>query len=112
MGYWERPGGIWSGDYMVIDIEKAQNARSIKDIRLVRTRDIIPQKVTTFPVAEGTISFACDSFDGYREREALNKIKWVSKKKKKTPGTGQGLTDKQFKSGRCTTSGQQEHVDK
>ena len=48
MGYWEKLGGIWSSDYLVIDVEKAQRAKSIKEIRLYRTRDIFPRKVTTF----------------------------------------------------------------
>ena len=48
--------------------------------------------MTTVPTADGTISFECDSVDGYREREMLNKIKWVRRKKKTTCNCPQSKT--------------------
>ena len=48
-------GGLWSGDYLVIDAESLDNADSIGSVRVLRVKDIVVPPYFTFPVAAGSI---------------------------------------------------------
>ena len=54
-GYDKRPGGLWSGDYLVIDAESLDNADSIGSIRVLRVKDIVVPQYFVFPIASGSI---------------------------------------------------------
>ena len=55
MGYHIPPGGLWKGDYRVLDLEACTKAESTHDVRLFRVREVFPEERLSFPVKEGTI---------------------------------------------------------
>ena len=55
MGYHIPPGGLWKGDYRVLDFEACTKAESTNDVRPFRVREVFPEERLSFPVKEGAI---------------------------------------------------------
>ena len=52
MGYDLRPGGSWSGDYLVLDMNTLNNANNINSLVPIKVKDIVVPEYFTFPMKE------------------------------------------------------------
>lgn len=55
LGYGIRPGGRWSGDYLIADTSTMDNGDLVFNVRALRVNSIIMPPYVIFPVASGTI---------------------------------------------------------
>ena len=55
MGWHAHSGGKWSGDYLVMDVERYVNSESVYDIAVHRVKEIQEPKKITFPIKTGAI---------------------------------------------------------
>ena len=55
LGYDLRPGGVWSGDYYVVDAETLHNADSVHRVEALRVKDLVVPEYFVFPLVTGTI---------------------------------------------------------
>ena len=56
IGYDLRPGGIWSGDYYIVDAAALANADAVHNVHCLRVKDVIVPDYFVFPVATGALT--------------------------------------------------------
>ena len=57
MGYRLRPGGYWSGEYLILPFSSIENTVSHQAVCLRKIPDIVPTKIIVFSLKDGTIKF-------------------------------------------------------
>ena len=55
IGYDVRPGGLWSGDYFVVDAEAMHTADSVHHVKAIKVKNLIAPEYFIFPCATGAI---------------------------------------------------------
>ena len=60
MGYKQRPGGFWSGDYLILPFSTIENTVSHQAASLRKIPDIVAPKEIIFPLKTGLIQFGTD----------------------------------------------------
>ena len=55
IGYYQYPGGSWSGDYIVVDLDSLESAENVADVPLRRIKEVILPDNFSFPLATGKV---------------------------------------------------------
>ena len=81
MGYRQRPGGYWSGEYLILPFSSIENAVSHQAMQLRKVPDVVTSTKLAFPLKEGIIKFGTlpDAYKmptqvwelGYEEEDAV-----------------------------------------